>query len=439
MNVLLIGSGGREHALAWKLAQSPQLKRLYVAPGNAGTALLDREFPQVKISNLEIKATDLPGIIAFATQNNINLVVVGPEDPLASGLADQLKAVGLRVFGPTRSAAQIEASKSFAKEFMARHGIPSGAFATFRRYEDAQAYLDALPGDSPAVVIKASGLAAGKGVIVPQTRQEAESALRQMMIERDFGPAGDEVIIEEFLVGPEVSLLAFCDGEIARPMIPAQDHKRVFEGDQGPNTGGMGAYAPVPICPPEMVETLTRTIIQPVVDGLRAEGRPFVGALYAGLMLTETGPRVIEFNCRFGDPETQVILPLLESDLLEIFLACTNGSLADADIRWKDGAAACVVLASGGYPGKYPTGYAIHGARATMPGAYVFHAGTKLHRDGNVLTAGGRVLCVSGWGASIKDALANAYATIEQVSFEGMHYRKDIGWQVVDVESLREA
>jgi phosphoribosylamine--glycine ligase len=431
MNVLLVGSGGREHALAWKMAQSPLLKRLYVAPGNAGTALLDREFPDVKISNLEIKATDLPGIVAFAMQNSINLVVVGPEDPLAAGLTDQLKGAGLRVFGPSRSAAQIEASKSYAKEFMARHQIPTGAFATFRRYEEARAYLDTFPGDPPPVVIKASGLAAGKGVIVPETRQQAETALRQIMLDREFGVAGDEVVIEELLSGPEVSLLAFSDGETARPMVPAQDHKRVFEGDQGPNTGGMGAYAPVPICPPDMVDELMRTIIQPTVDGLRAEGRPFVGALYAGLMLTENGPRVIEFNCRFGDPETQVIMPLLESDLLEIFLACTNSTLDEVDIRWKDGAAACVVVASGGYPGKYPTGYAISRAGDAQSNAYVFHAGTKLHRDGQVLTAGGRVLCVSGWGGSIQDALDNAYAAVGTVSFEGMHYRKDIGWRVL--------
>jgi phosphoribosylamine--glycine ligase len=335
------------------------------------------------------------------------------------------------VFGPSRSAAQIEASKSFAKELMARHGIPSGTFSTFRRHEAAQAYLNTLPGDPPPVVIKASGLAAGKGVIVPESRQHAEAALRQIMLEREFGPAGDEVIIEERLVGPEVSLLAFCDGETARPMIPAQDHKRVFEGDQGPNTGGMGAYAPVPICPPALVDELMHTIIQPTVAALRAEGRPFVGALYAGLMLTEAGPRVIEFNCRFGDPETQVILPLLESDLLEIFLACTNGTLAEADMRWKAGAAACVVLASGGYPGKYPSGYPIHGLDGGKPGAYIFHAGTKLHRDGQVLTAGGRVLCVSGWGDAIEQALANAYAAIGEVAFEGMHYRKDIGWRVL--------
>jgi phosphoribosylamine---glycine ligase len=432
MNVLLIGSGGREHALAWKLAQSPRLKRLYVAPGNAGTAILDRQFPQVKISNLGIKANDLPGIVAFASQNAIDLVVVGPEDPLAAGLTDLLKAAGLRVFGPTRAAAQIEASKSFTKEFLARHKIPSGGFATFRRYEDALAYLKSLKGDPPPVVLKASGLAAGKGVIVPETRQQAEAALRQIMVDREFGAAGDEVVLEERLSGPEVSLIAFCDGEVARPMIPAQDHKRIFEGDQGPNTGGMGAYAPVPICPPEMVDKLTRTVLQPVVDGMRAEGHPFVGVLYAGLMLTEAGPQVIEFNCRFGDPETQVILPLLESDLLEICLACAGGYLSEIDIQWKKGAAACVVLASGGYPGKYPTGYEIHGLNTTFADAYIFHAGTNLHHDGKVLTSGGRVLCVSGWGASIKSALGNAYQAIESISFDGMQYRRDIGWRVLN-------
>lgn len=436
MNVLLVGSGGREHALAWKMAQSPHLKQLYIAPGNAGTALLDKEFPQAKISNLDIKATDLKAIVAFAKQNKdnpkkaIDLIVIGPEDPLATGLADQLRAAGLRVFGPTRSAAQIEASKSFTKAFLARHNVPSGSFAVFRRYEDAIKYLRSLEDDPPSIVIKASGLAAGKGVLIPETLKHAETALHRIMVEHEFGPAGDEVVIEERLSGPEVSLLAFCDGKIARPMIPSQDHKRILEGDHGPNTGGMGAYAPVPVCPPELVDELMHTILQPVVDGLRAEGCPFVGALYAGLMLTDSGPQVIEFNCRFGDPETQVILPLLESDLIEIFLACTDGSLSKTDIKWKNGAAACVVLASNGYPGKYPKGYEIHGLNTTLPNSYVFHAGTRLHDD-RVLTAGGRVLCVSGWGDSIRNALAQTYAALQPISFEGIQYRKDIGWRVL--------
>jgi phosphoribosylamine--glycine ligase len=306
---------------------------------------------------------------------------------------------------------------------MLRHGIPTARYEAFTDFDAAMNHLRAL--DYP-VVIKASGLAAGKGVIIPESAAEAESALRQVMLDHEFGAAGDEVVVEERISGPEVSLIAFCDGNVARPMIPAQDHKRVFDGDRGPNTGGMGAYAPVPVCPPEMAAELTRSILQKTVDGLRAEGRPFIGALYAGLMLTADGPRVIEFNCRFGDPETQVVLPLLDSDILDIFVACADGRLADVDIHWKDGAAACVVLASAGYPGKYPTGYEISGLDVASANAYTFHAGTKLV-DGNVVTAGGRVLCVSGWGSSIREALDAAYGAIESLSFDGMQYRKDIG------------
>jgi len=431
LKVLLVGSGGREHSLAWKIMQSSRLDALYVAPGNAGTALMNQSSNgNGRISNLEIDSNDIPSLIAFANQNQIDLVVVGPEDPLSAGLADQLKAAGVRVFGPSRAAAQIEASKAFAKAFMSRQKIPTAAYKTFVRYENARAYLDGLAGDPPPVVIKASGLAAGKGVIVPKSRQEALDALQQIMEARQFGAAGAEVVIEARLDGPEVSLIAFCDGEIARPMVPAQDHKRIYEGELGPNTGGMGAYAPVPICPSEMVKELTTAILQPVVDGLRMEGSPFVGALYAGLMLTDDGPKVIEFNCRFGDPETEVILPLLKSDILDIFLACTGGYLSDIDISWKDGAAACVVLASQGYPGKYPRGYEIAGLDSQIHDAYVFHAGTRLHGN-KVLTSGGRVLCVSGWGESIQTALSNAYSVVETISFDGMVYRKDIGWRLL--------
>ena len=418
VKVLIIGSGGREHAIAWKVAQSPRLAKLYVAPGNPGTAALGE--------NVAVQVTDHTGLVRFCLENRIDLVVVGPEAPLAAGLADELRAAGLVVFGPSRAAAQIEASKVFSKAFMLRHDIPTARYAAFTDFAAALAHLHAL--DYP-VVIKASGLAAGKGVIVPETSAEAEAALRQVLLEHEFGAAGDEVVIEERLSGPEVSLIAFCDGNVARPMLPAQDHKRAFNGDRGPNTGGMGAYAPVPVCPPALVDELTRTVLQPAVDGLRAEGSPFVGALYAGLMLTTAGPRVIEFNCRFGDPETQVILPLLESDILDIFEACAAGSLAGLDIRWSDGAAACVVLASGGYPGKYPTGLPISGLDVTVPDACVFHAGTKRTGD-QVVTAGGRVLCVSGWGPDLHHALAAAYAAVRPISFDGMHYRKDIGYNL---------
>lgn len=419
MNVLIIGSGGREHALAWKVAQSSKLTKLYIAPGNPGTAALGE--------NVAVKVEDHPAVVQVCKDKQIDLVVVGPEVPLAAGIADDLRAAGFKVFGPSKAAAEIESSKSFSKAFMLRHNIPTARYEVFTNFDAALAYLHSL--DYP-VVIKASGLAAGKGVIVPETSVEAESALRQVMLDHEFGAAGDEVVIEECMSGPEVSLIAFADGKIARAMVPAQDHKRVFDGDRGPNTGGMGAYAPVPVCPPEMVAQLTRDILQPAVDGLRAEGRPFVGALYAGLMLTADGPRVIEFNCRFGDPETQVIMPLLDSDILDIFIACADGKLADVDIRWKDGAAACVVLASGGYPGKYAGGIEINGLNQTQTNAFTFHAGTKF-ADGKVVNAGGRVLCVSGWGESIREALDGAYGAIASISFDGMQYRTDIGQRAV--------
>ncbi len=427
MKVLLVGSGGREHALAWKLAQSPRLAALYVAPGNAGTAIHSR---QSVIRNVAIAAEDTPGLVAFAQAKQIDLAVIGPEAPLAAGLADELRAASVNVFGPSRAAAQIEASKAFAKGFMARHHIPTARYATFTDFHQAIGHLLAV--DYP-VVIKASGLAAGKGVIVPGCADEAEAALRQIMLEREFGAAGDEVVIEERLEGEEISVLAFTDGLTVRVMPPAQDHKRLLAGDRGPNTGGMGAYAPAPVAPPALVEAVTRSILQPAVDGLRAEGRPFVGVLYAGLMLTPDGPRTLEFNCRFGDPETQVILPLLASDLLEIALACATGRLHEVEIRWKEGAAACVVLAAEGYPGSYSKGRPISGLDAPLRDALVFHAGTAL-ADGKLVTAGGRVLGVTGWGADLRAALHNAYNAVQTVSFEGMQYRKDIGWRALETE-----
>ncbi len=419
MKVLVIGSGGREHAIAWKVAQSSKLTQLYTAPGNPGTAALGENIP--------LKVEDHAAVVQACKDKMIDLVVIGPEVPLAAGLGDDLRTAGFKVFGPSQAAAQIEASKSFSKAFMLRHNIPTARYEAFTNFDAALAYLRSL--DYP-VVIKASGLAAGKGVIVPENATEAESALRVVMLEHEFGAAGDEVVIEERMNGPEVSLMAFADGKIAKAMMPAQDHKRVFDGDQGPNTGGMGAYAPVPVCPAEMVEQLTRDILQPAVDGMRAEDRPFSGVLYAGLMLTADGPRVIEFNCRFGDPETQVVLPLLDSDILDIFSACEDGTLANVDIRWKDGAAACVVLASGGYPGKYAGGIEIKGLASAQANAFTFHAGTKLS-EGKTVTAGGRVLCVSGWGETIRTALDAAYGAIKSVSFDGMQYRKDIGQRAV--------
>jgi phosphoribosylamine---glycine ligase len=424
MNVLLVGSGGREHAIAWKLAQSPRLTKLYVAPGNPGTAALGE--------NVAVKVDDHAAVLRFCTEMQIDLVIVGPEASLAAGLADDLSAAGIKVFGPSRAAAQVEASKVFSKDFMQRHGIPTARYATFYNVAEALAYLDRV--DYP-VVLKASGLAAGKGVILPESVEEAQTALQTMLSGVAFGEAGREVVIEEHLNGPEVTLMAFSDGMTVKPMIPSQDHKRVFDGDHGPNTGGMGAYAPVPVCPLEMVNELLRVAIHPAAEGLRQEGRPFVGVLYGGFMLTADGPRVIEFNCRFGDPETQAVLPLLESDLLEIALACAEGRLNQVDIHWRNEAAACVVLASGGYPGKYQTGYPVSGLEDERPNTFVFHAGTK-QMDGKVVTAGGRVLGVSGRGADIKAALAAAYERVAAIKFEGIHYRKDIGWRAFPQRTL---
>ena len=419
MKILLIGSGGREHAIAWKIAESPKLSNLYIAPGNPGTAQLGE--------NLTVHVTDHPAIIRVCDEKKIDLVVVGPEVPLAAGLADDLTAAGIRVFGPSKAAAQIEASKVFSKNFMQRHGIPTARFATFSKLDNALSFINRI--DYP-VVIKASGLAAGKGVLLPVNTTEAKASLEAIMLGGAFGDAGNEVVIEERLNGPEVTLLAFSDGVTVKPMVPSQDHKRALDGDQGPNTGGMGAYSPVPVCPPEMVSELVRVALQPVIDGLRREECPFIGVLYGGFMLTAEGPRVIEFNCRFGDPEAEVVLPLLESDLLEIAMACTEGTLNEFDVKWKNGAAACVVLASGGYPGKYFTGFPINGLDVIRSNSYVFHAGTKL-MDGHIVTAGGRVLCVTGWGADIETGLISAYNQIEAIHFEGMHFRRDIGWRVL--------
>jgi phosphoribosylamine--glycine ligase len=420
VRVLIVGSGGREHALAWKAAQSRRLARLFVAPGNAGTAGMS---PALPVENVPIAADDTPALVAFTRAKDIDLVIVGAEGPLAAGLADALGATGVNVLGPSAAAAQIEASKAFAKAFMTRHGLPTARYVACDSFESARAFVRSA--DFP-VVIKASGLAAGKGVILPDNLGESEEVLRRIMLEREFGAAGDWVVIEERLAGPEVSLLAFTDGATVRPMPPAQDHKNLLDGDAGPNTGGMGAYTPAPICPPAMADDITRQILQPAVDGLRDEGRPFAGVLYAGLMLTSDGPRVLEFNCRLGDPETQAILPLLNSDLLDIAEACAEGRLAEVDIHWKAGATACVVMASEGYPGKSPLGRPIRGLEGLFDSAVVFHAGTK-RVEGQVVTAGGRVLGVTGWGKTLPEALGNAYGAAERISFQGQHFRRDIG------------
>ena len=420
MNVLIVGGGGREHALAWKAARSPLLEKLYIAPGNPGTRGLGE--------NVALNVDDHQAVAAFCQSRQIDLAIIGPEAPLAAGIADALAAGGIRCFGPSRAAAQIEASKAFSKAFMARHAIPSARYQTFTDAAAALAHLAAV--DYP-VVIKASGLAAGKGVILPETPEEAAAAVRSMLVDGVFGAAGHEIVIEERLSGPEVSLMAFCDGRTVAPMIPAQDHKRLLDGDRGPNTGGMGAYAPAPVCSAAMVADVTRTVLQPAVDGLAAEGMPFVGVLYAGLMLTADGPRVLEFNCRFGDPETQAVLPLLAADLLAVALACTEGALDPAAVRWHSGSAVTVVLASGGYPGELDTGHPVSGLDRLPEDAVCFHAGTRFDAQGRLVNAGGRVFGVTAWAPTLAAAVARVYQAVAAIDFAGMHHRRDIAAQAL--------
>lgn len=425
LRVLVIGGGGREHALAWALAQSPNVSQIYVAPGNAGTNWAASAC-HAPVENVAIADSDTAGLIAFAQAQNIDLTVVGPEAPLAIGVVDAFQAQGLRIFGPSQAAAQLEASKAFTKTFLRDHNIPTGDFALFTEYEPAREYV--LAKNCP-LVIKADGLAAGKGVIVCDTAEQAIEALQRILGDREFGDAGTTVLVEERLSGPEVSLLAFSDGKTVVPMPAARDHKRVFDNDQGPNTGGMGAYAPVPDLSAEQIAEITRTILQPTVDGMAQSGIPYVGVLYAGLMLTQDGPKVLEYNCRFGDPETQVILPLLETPLDQVFQACIDGTLDQISITWHPGACATVVLASPGYPGSYPKGLEISGLDHDIFSGnelIAFHAGTA-QKDGAIVTNGGRVLAVSGRGLTLKSALKCAYSGVEQVSFEGAHYRRDIG------------
>ncbi len=426
MNVLIIGSGGREHAMAWKVAQSPRLSKLYIAPGNAGTSSCGE--------NIALNLDDHSAVIRFCKENQIDLVLVGPEAPLAAGLVDSLTADGIRCFGPKQAAAQIEASKVFAKDFMARHHIPTARYATFTQFNEALRYLESV--DYP-VVIKASGLAAGKGVILPDTIEEAISTLENILVDKTFGEAGLEVVIEERLSGQEVSLMAFTDGTSIVPMLPAQDHKRLLDGDEGPNTGGMGAYAPAPIFTADMMNEAMEYILQPAVDGMRSEGTPFVGVLYAGLILTDSGLSTLEFNCRFGDPETQAVLPLLETDLLDIADACVDGNLKNLDIQWKSGASVCVVLASKGYPEKVETGKVV--TFETLPENIAsFHAGTKMD-DGKVFTSGGRVFGVTAWTDSIADAVSQVYDNIHRVSFDGVQYRRDIAQRALRKTSYAES
>ena len=423
MNILIVGNGGREHALAWKLTQSPRVQRIYVAPGNAGTAG----------HNVAIAVDDIPALLAFARENQVDLTIVGPEAPLAAGIVDTFLAAGLRAFGPKRAAAKLEASKLFSKSIMRASGVPTASFAVFDAFDQALRFARALPfGSAPACVVKADGLAAGKGVFVCDDADAAEAALRRIMLEREFGEAGAHVIIEERLSGREVSLLAFCDGARAVLMPPARDHKRIGDGDTGPNTGGMGAYAPAPDVSPSLLRDAQRLVFEPILEAMRAQGTPYVGVLYAGLMLLPSlGGRaehlsVLEFNCRFGDPETQVILPLLETDLADVLTACIDGALNQVEVAWRPGAAATVVLASGGYPGPYEKGLPVHGLSDVPADVTVFHAGTDTQGD-QVLTRGGRVLNVTATGADLPEALARAYAGVSAIHFDGMQYRSDIG------------
>lgn len=418
MQVLLIGNGGREHALAWKLVQSPQVEQLFVAPGNSGAARLPNT------TTVAIAADDLPALCEFARTHSIDLTIVGPEAPLVAGIVDLFQANGLRIFGPDRAAAQLEGSKAFSKTFMQRHRIPTGQAAIFDDFDDAVRHLRGL--DAPPV-IKASGLAAGKGVILPHTMLSAARTLQDVMLDGRFGAAGDTVLIEERLTGPEISVLAFTDGKSLQLLPPAQDHKRLLDGDRGPNTGGMGAFAPSPLATPALMADIERSILLPTLAGMAAEGMPYVGVLYAGIMLTPNGPKVLEFNCRLGDPETQAVLPLLESDLAEILLACTDGALAKITPRWRNEAAVTVVICAGGYPDEYATGHTITGIEAAeAKGCLVFHAGAK-RQDERVVTAGGRVLNVTGLGPTLKQAVQRAYRGVAQIQFNQAQFRNDIG------------
>jgi phosphoribosylamine---glycine ligase len=424
--VLVIGNGGREHALTWALSRSPQVEQVYVAPGNGGTewnaANGEGLLPVAPSQNVDIAVVDFTALIAFAQENAIDLTVVGPEVPLVDGIVDAFQDAGLKIFGAVQAAAQLEGSKAFSKDFMTEQGIPTAEYFTTDDYYEARQFLQEY---QKPVVVKASGLAAGKGVLVCDTREEAGQALHQVMVDKAFGDAGDTVVIEERLKGRELSVLAFCDGKIARPMIVARDYKRALDGNKGLNTGGMGAIAPADDVSPELIESITKTALQPVLEGMKNLGTPYVGVLYAGIMLTDDGAKVLEYNCRFGDPETQVILPLLKTDLYNIMLACINGTLADMDIEWHDGYCATVVCASPGYPESYPKGLAINGLNAVRD-VIVFHAGTAI-KDGQLVTNGGRVLAVTALGASLDTALQKSYAGVDTIQFNNMHFRSDIG------------
>ena len=416
MNLLVVGGGGREHAIIKKLRENPEVETIYALPGNGGIAADAVCVP-------EIGAKDIPAIVDFAKSHDISFAVVAPDDPLALGCVDALHAVGIPCFGPDAKAARIEASKVFSKNLMKKYGIPTARYEVFDNPADALAYLRTA---SFPIVVKADGLALGKGVLIPQNLAEAEKAVKSIMEDKVFGASGNEIVVEEFLTGPEVSVLAFTDGTAIAPMVSSMDHKRAGDGDTGLNTGGMGTIAPNPCYTPEMAQRCMDTIFLPTLAAMRAEGCPFKGCLYFGLMLTPDGPKVIEYNCRFGDPETQVVLPLLKTDLLTIMQAVENETLADLSVEWSDGAAACVILASGGYPAHYEKGKAITLPDAVPENVTVYHAGDKLE-NGRLVTSGGRVLGVTATAPTLRQALSDAYAAADTIEFEGKYLRRDIG------------
>jgi phosphoribosylamine--glycine ligase len=417
MQVLVIGGGGREHALVWKIKQSPKVEKIFCAPGNAGTAEL--------AENIPIAADDIKGLLKFALKKRIGLTVVGPEQPLVKGVVDQFEEKGLRIFGPNARAAELEGSKSFSKDIMKKYGLPTAEYKTFNSAASAAKYIE---NKNCPLVVKANGLAAGKGVLLCQTADEALAAVDSIMGKRLFGEAGDQIVVEEFLEGEEVSVLVFSDGQSVLFMDSAQDHKAAYDGDKGPNTGGMGAFSPAPIFTEKMRQKVRDKIMLPMIRAMQQEGRPYKGILYAGLMLTKTGPQILEFNARFGDPETQPLLVRMDSDIVPIFEACIDGTLDECPLKWKNESSVCVVMAAKGYPDSYEKGKCISGLKDAnaLPGVVVFHAGTK-EQDGEVLTQGGRVLGVTAIGDDTATAISRAYEAVEKIEWNGIHYRKDIG------------
>ena len=422
MKVLVVGSGGREHAVIRALSKNKSIDEIVCAPGNGGIASL--------AACVNIGATDVDGMVDYAKNNGVDFCVVTPDDPLALGMVDAMETAGIPSFGPNKKAAQIEASKVFAKGLMKKYGIPTAAYEVFTDPADVLAYLQKR--NTWPAVIKADGLALGKGVLIAQNEEEAKAAVKELMVDKKFGASGNEVVVEEFMEGPEVSVLSFTDGHVIVPMVSSMDHKRADDGDKGLNTGGMGTIAPSPVYTPEVAKECMEKIFVPTMHAMNKEGRTFKGVLYFGLMLTKDGPKVVEYNCRFGDPETQVVLPLLKSDLFTIMRAVHDEKLADLDIEWSDEAAACIMEASGGYPESYKKGYEIHGLdeNGQHPGVYVYHSGTK-KENGKFYTNGGRVLGIMATGSDLKEALAKAYAAVDEIGFENMHYRHDIGRKVL--------